>query len=118
MSNLNLFLAGSIHQGNERFSDISRGRQCSFMSFSALLYAQTLPIEQWTAASTVDQILAEGDRLYLDALVIRSIPDTETLSLNYLPSGPLQFSWQRPKTLSTPSELPKNMSVYIWNSLF
>ena len=85
MSNLNLFLAGSIHQGNERFSDISRGRQCSFMSFSALLYAQTLPIEQWTA-STVDQILAEGDRLYLDALVSRSIPDTETLSLNYLPS--------------------------------
>ena len=39
----------------------------------------------WTA-STVDQILAEGDRFYLDALVSRSIPDTETLSLNYLPS--------------------------------
>ena len=52
---------------------------------SAMLYAQTLPIEQWTA-STVDEILAEGDRLYLDALVSRSIPDTETLSLNYMPS--------------------------------
>ena len=50
-----------------------------------MLYAQTLPIEQWTA-STGDQILAEGDRLYLDVLVSRSIPDTETLSLNYLPS--------------------------------
>jgi hypothetical protein len=47
MSNLNLFVAGSIHQGSERFySDISRGRQCSFMSFSALLFAQTLPIQQ------------------------------------------------------------------------
>ena len=38
MSNLNLFVARSIHQGSERFySDILRGRQCSFMSFSALL---------------------------------------------------------------------------------
>ena len=54
-------MAGSIHQSHERFSDISRGRQCSFMSFSALLRAQNLPIEQGTA-STVDQIL-----LYLDA---------------------------------------------------
>ena len=69
MSNLNLFVAGSIHQGSERFySDISRGRQCSFMSFSALLFAQTLPIQQLTASINVDQILAEGDRLfYLDA---------------------------------------------------
>ena len=86
MSNLNLFVAGSIHQGSERFySDISRGRQCSFMgSFSALLFAQTLPIQQWTA-SNIDQILAEGDRLlYLDAFESRSIPDTEMLSLDYL----------------------------------
>jgi hypothetical protein len=84
MSNLNLFVAGSIHQGSEWFSDISRGRQCSFMSFSALLFAQTSPIEQWTAFN-VDQILAEGDRLYLDAFESGSIPDTETLSLDYLP---------------------------------
>jgi hypothetical protein len=33
MSNLNLFVAGNIHQDIERFSDISCGRQCSFMSF-------------------------------------------------------------------------------------
>jgi hypothetical protein len=39
------------------------------------------------AASNVDQILAEGDRLlYLDAFESRSIPDTETLSLDYLVS--------------------------------
>ena len=37
------------------------------MSFSALLFAHTLPIEQWTACN-LDQILDEGDRLYyLDA---------------------------------------------------
>ena len=45
---------------------------------------QALPIQQWTA-SNVDQILAEGDRLlYLDAFESRSIPATETLSLDYL----------------------------------
>ena len=68
-------------------TSVSRGRQCSFMSFSALLFAQTtlaLPIQQLTA-SNVDQILAEGDRLfYLDAFESRSIPDTKTLSLDYL----------------------------------
>ena len=56
------------------------------MSFSALLRAQSLPIEQWTA-STVDQILTKGNQLYLDALKSRSIPDTETLSLDYLPNA-------------------------------
>ena len=83
MSNSNLFIAGSIHQGSERFSDVSHGRQCSFMSFSAL-FAHTLPTEQWTA-SDVDQILAQGDRFYLHAFENRSIPDRETLSLDYLP---------------------------------
>ena len=37
------YVAGSIHQGDEMFSDISRGRQCSLMSFSALLCAQVYP---------------------------------------------------------------------------
>lgn len=85
MSNAHLFIAGSIHQGHERFGDISRGRQCCFISFSALLCAQNLPIEEWTA-TTVDQILDEGDKLYMDAFEKRSIPDTDTLSLNYLPN--------------------------------
>ena len=84
MSSSKLFVAGSIHQGQERFSDISRGRQCSFMSFSALLCAQTLSIESWTDA-IVDQILFEGDKMYLNAFERRIIPDTDTLSLMYLP---------------------------------
>jgi hypothetical protein len=42
LSNSTLFTLGSIHQGHERFSDVSRRRQCSFMSFSALLCAQSL----------------------------------------------------------------------------
>jgi len=74
MSNATLFIAGSIHQGHEQFSDISRGRQCSFMSFSALLCAQSLPVPQWST-STVDQILTEGDTMYLNAFERHCIPD-------------------------------------------
>ena len=80
-----LVIAGSIHQGHQSFSHILRGRQCSFISFSALLFAQHFAIEQWTA-NTVDQILAEGGRFYLNALRSRPIPDKEVLSLNYLPN--------------------------------
>ena len=40
MLNAILSIAGSSHQGHERFSEVSRGRQCSFMSFSALSCAQ------------------------------------------------------------------------------
>jgi len=44
MLNWILSIAGSSHQGHERFSEISRGRQCSFMSFSMLLCAQAFPV--------------------------------------------------------------------------
>ena len=89
MLNAILSIAGSSHQGHERFSEISKGRQCSFMSFSALLSvlcAQSFPVRQWDTA-TVDQILIEVDRMYLNALESQSIPDTDTLlSLIYLPN--------------------------------
>ena len=67
MLNAILSIAGSSPQGHERFSEISRGRQCCFMSFSALLCAQSFPVQHWDTA-TVDQILIEGDRMYLNAL--------------------------------------------------
>ena len=67
MVNAILSIVGSSHQGHERFSEISRGRQCCFMSFSALLCAQSFPVQHWDTA-TVDQILIEGDRMYLNAL--------------------------------------------------
>ena len=85
MLNAILSIAGSSHQGHERFSEVSRGRQCSFMSFSALLYAQSFPVRHWDTA-TVDQILIEGDRTYLNALESQRIPDTDTLSLIYPPN--------------------------------
>ena len=85
MLNVILSIAGSSHQGHERFSEISRGRQCSFMSFSALLCSQSFPVRHSDTA-TVDQILIGGDRTYLNALESQSIPDTDTLSLIYLPN--------------------------------
>ena len=79
MLNAILSIARSSHQGHERFSQISRGRHCSFMSFSALLCAQSFPVQHWDTAA-VDQILIEGDRMYLNALESQRIPDTDTLS--------------------------------------
>ena len=34
-----LFLSSNIHQGDERFSVHSRGKQCAFMTLSAILTA-------------------------------------------------------------------------------
>ena len=78
MFNATLFTRGS------RFSDISRGRQCAFMSLSALLCANRGDISTWTA-KTMDRVLAEGDSMFLKAFEELSIPDEETISLDYLP---------------------------------
>ena len=39
-----LFFSSYIHQGNDLFSVQSRGKQCAFMSLSALLTAQNIPL--------------------------------------------------------------------------
>ena len=78
MPKSSLLVAGSIrHQNHKRFNEISREDRW--------LDGPAMPNEQWIA-STVDQILAKGDRLYLNSHESRSIPDTQTLSLNYLPN--------------------------------
>ena len=87
MSNISLFACGSIHQGHERFSNVSRGKQCAFMSLSALSSGRVFPVQQWTS-KTVDNILLKGDRTYLNALihVDGDIPDEESMSVNNLPT--------------------------------
>ena len=57
MSKANLIVGGNIHQADRRFSDVSRGRQCAFMSLSALLRANSSRVSQWTS-HTVDQVLS------------------------------------------------------------
>jgi hypothetical protein len=47
-----LFLSSEIHQGDDLFSVQSRGKQCAFMSLSALLTAQNLPQPRTQALSS------------------------------------------------------------------
>ena len=74
----------SIHQGDHRFSYVFREQQCAFMSILALLCANLCDVSQWTA-HTVDQLLIEGDAMYLKAFQEQTIPDTGTISLTNLP---------------------------------
>ena len=59
MSNADLIVSGSIHQADHRFSDLSRGRQCAFISFSALLRASSCRVSQWTGAHRRDNLQVE-----------------------------------------------------------
>ena len=43
-----LFLSSEIHQGDDLFSVQSRGNQCAFMSLSAVLIAQNIPLIDWS----------------------------------------------------------------------
>ena len=76
---------GTIHQGDECFSPLSRGRQCLFMVLSALLHSQSWHVQQWTQR-TLDELLHFADGMYLHALQKSDIPDTATLLVSHLPS--------------------------------
>ena len=82
MLNAILSIAGSSHQGYERFCEISGGRQCSFMSFQRCCGHSRFHCD----TATVDQILIEGHMMYLNALESQRIPDRDTLSPIYLPN--------------------------------
>ena len=82
---MTLCLQGSIHQGSQFFNELSRGRQCAFMAFHALLSCDTeLPVQLWTT-EFIDQILIKGDRMFLHALTNQLIPDTSSLLVSHLP---------------------------------
>ncbi len=57
-----LFLSVDIHQGAER-----RGKQCAFMSLSALLTARNIPLNLWSRI-TFKYALLQGDKMFLNAL--------------------------------------------------
>ena len=63
---MSLIGCGSIHQGHERFSDDSRGRQEIFMCLAALLYEQFLSIREWSCQD-IDQVLLHGDHFFLSS---------------------------------------------------
>ena len=69
-----------------KVANVLRGKQCSFMSFSALLRAHSQAVVHWRS-QTNDRIFEEGDRMYLNALENQVIPYSEMRSLNYLPNN-------------------------------
>ena len=58
-----LFLSADIHQGDERFSVHSRGKQCVFMSLSALLTARNISLNSWWRI-TFKNALLQGDKMF------------------------------------------------------
>ncbi len=82
-----LFLRANIHQGDDLFSNNSKGKQCAFMTLSAILTAQNIPLIQWSKM-TIDNILIQGDKMYLNALSSGFVvldPRLEFMSVDDLP---------------------------------
>ena len=82
-----LFLSSEIHQGDDLFSVQSRGKQCAFMSLSAILTAQNIPLIDWSK-TTLNNVLLQGDKMYLQALdngFVVLEPGVEFLSVDNLP---------------------------------
>ena len=85
---LALFFSADIHQGDERSSVHSRGKQCAFMSLSALLTARNIPLNLWSRI-TFKYALLQGDNMFLNALdsglIILDLA-VECLSVENLPT--------------------------------
>ena len=59
---MEFFLSSDIHQGDELFSVQSRGKECAFMSLSAILTAQNIPLIDWSK-TTFNNVLLQGDTI-------------------------------------------------------
>ena len=74
--------------GDELFSVQSRGKQCVFMSLSALLTAQNIPLIDWSKTTFINNVLLQGDKMYLQALndgFVVLEPGVEFLYVDNLP---------------------------------
>ena len=54
---------GTIHQASPSFSAESQGRQCTPISYLAILYSTVLDLARWSG-KTVDYIVHQGDVIY------------------------------------------------------
>jgi hypothetical protein len=81
---MSLLVSGGFHQADERFTDESRGKQCAFITLSALLTAQNTPDTEWNSA-TIDNVLLQGYEMYLNALDNCQIPREQFLLVDHLP---------------------------------
>ena len=104
---MSLLSRGSIHQGHEGFSGQSRGKQCSFMSLSALLTAQTIPVIEWNSTT---MFLVQGDNMYLNAFNNDLILREGFLSLNNLPTVSGCCRWSEDKSNNSSIETCRSVS--------
>ena len=84
---MTLLVSANTHQGAECFNTESRGKQCAFMSLSAIFTAERIPLFEWSQ-SIIDNILVQGDFMYVKALNNCSFcinPGVELTSIDNLP---------------------------------
>ena len=62
-----LFLCATMHQGDERFSVQTKGKQCAFMSLAAVVTVQNNPLIDRSTAM-FDNVLSQGDQMFLKAV--------------------------------------------------
>ncbi|KAK4878460.1 hypothetical protein RN001_010966 [Aquatica leii] len=60
-------LIGTFHQRDERFSDVTRGKQTLANIVVAIGMTEIYPLAEWTAA-VLDSILISGDKYFLDCI--------------------------------------------------
>ena len=65
---------GTIHQGSQSLSVLSRGRQCGLMALAAALQNRSVLLQTWTE-EVVDEVVRYGDNLYMTSLKSGVIPD-------------------------------------------
>ena len=63
-----LFLSSKIYQGDDLFSVKFRGKQCAFVSLSALLTAQFIPLTIGQKQHLIMSYYEETKMMYLQAL--------------------------------------------------
>ena len=107
---MEFFLSSDIHHGDELFSVQSRGKQCAFMSLSAILTAQNIPLIDWSK-TTFNNVLLQGDTMHSKALdhgLIVLDPRIEFLSIDNLPTvvsipcGKNMFSYEICRSVTSP----------------
>ncbi|KAG5894349.1 hypothetical protein JTB14_031910 [Gonioctena quinquepunctata] len=76
-------LHGSFHQGNERFSPESRGRQCTGIATVASVAFSLINPNYW-CKSDIDYMLLVGDKYYRDCIAARVNPNREEAHIEYL----------------------------------
>ena len=69
-SNVDIFLMLEVFI---KVANVSRGKQCSFMSFQALLHAHSPVVVHWRSQAN-DRIFKEGGKMYLNTLENKVIP--------------------------------------------